>query len=262
MDGNPITIVTTFADRHWKEHAENFVLSLQRFLDKNVNVIIYTDTPYNFDIPNWTNYILNDQCPNLVEFKDRNSHREIPLGTKGWLRDAVRFSHKSYCIIDAAKKISKDRMIWIDADTEIVAPLTEEYLLDKHSDDTFVSYLGRPNRYSETGFLSFDLNNTNSEEYFKRWQWWYDTDLIYHLQAQLDCHVFDVVTAEFVNNNKIIGHSLTNKTQTKNHFDDTFIGVMTHYKGDKKESIALWRERNKIKAVKQASIDANINNRT
>lgn len=236
-----ITIITTFANRHYEEHAKYFLDGLKKYLDDDINVIIYTDTPYSFD--SWQNYILEDECPDLTQFKNRNGHRPIVEGKKGFIRDAVRFSHKSYCIVDAARKIKQGRMVWLDADSEIISPLTSEYLTEKQDNDAFVSYLGRPNRYSETGFLSFNLDHKHSQAYFDRWQAYYDTDLIYHLGGQLDCHVFDAVTTEFVNSNKIKGQSISPKDALKSHFDLAFQGVMCHYKGSKKENVPALQER-------------------
>lgn len=231
-----ITIVSTFGPKHYKTYARYFVESLKQYLDNSIDVVLYTDTPLSFYQSNFSNKILNDCCPNLVEFKTRNQHKEVPTGTKGWLKDAVRFSHKSYCIIHASRTIKTDLLIWLDADTEIIAPITSEYIKEKLSKDNFVSYLGRPGRYSETGWLAFDLRNKHHTKFFNKWEWYYNTDEIYNLPAQLDCHVFDAVREEFENKGKITSQNISPSNLKTQHFDRAFIGKMTHYKGDKKEN--------------------------
>lgn len=230
------TIITTFSDKNYNDYAKYFMASLEKYLDKNVNVLVYTDSPLFDNQENWTNVILADECPNLVEFKKRNAHRSVPSGTKGFMFDAVRFSHKSYCIVDASRKVNTDIMIWLDADTEVLAPISEEYLRSHLDNDKFVSYLGRPDRYTETGWLSFDLSKPNSQEFFDLWEWYYNTDEIYNLSAQLDCHVFDAARETLEKQNKIQGQNISPPNTGKAHFDLRFKDHMCHYKGERKEN--------------------------
>lgn len=246
-----ITIVSTFGPSQYKTYGRYFVDSLQKYLDNRVNVVLYTDTPLTLPKSNFDNRILNEFCPNLLEFKKRNGNKVVPTGTKGWLKDAVRFSHKSYCIINASRTIKTDLLIWLDADTEIIAPITHQYLKEHLDPNNFVSYLGRPNRYSETGWLCFDLRNKWAKKFFDRWEWYYNTDEIYNLPAQLDCHVFDAVREEMELSGKIKSQNISPPNTGAGHFDRTFIGKMTHYKGDKKENRNQNLKIAKIRARKQ-----------
>ena len=230
------TIITTFSDKNYTDYANYFMASLEKYLDKNVNVLVYTDSPLFDNQENWTNVILGDECPNLVEFKNRNGHKPVATGTKGFMFDAVRFSHKSYCIVDASRKVKSDRMIWLDADTEILAPISEDYLRSFLDNDKFVSYLGRVGKYTETGWLSFNLDSPNSAEFFDLWEWYYNTDEIYNLPAQLDCHVFDACFEKLEIENKIVGQNISPPNTGKAHFDLRFKKHMCHYKGTRKEN--------------------------
>lgn len=231
-----ITIISTFGPNHYKTYARYFVQSLLSYVDNQTDVVLYSDTPLTLSRKNFSNRILNDCCPDLLKFKMRNQHKEVPIGTKGWLKDAVRFSHKSYCIIHASRTIETDLLIWLDADTEIIAPITHQYLREKLDKGNFVSYLGRPDRYSETGWLAFDLKNKWANKFFDKWEWYYNTDAIYNLPAQLDCHVFDAVREEFENKEKIKSQNISPPNLKSQHFDRAFIGKITHYKGDRKEN--------------------------
>ena len=55
--------------------------------------------------------------------------------------------------------------------------------------------------------------------------------------------MFDAVTTEFVNSNKIKGQSISPKDALKSHFDLAFQRVMCHYKGSKKENVPALQER-------------------
>lgn len=235
-----ITITTTFSEKNYKDYAHYFMASLEKYLDDNIKVTVYTDSPLFENTDNWTNLILANESPNLVQFKSRNASRYVPEGTKGFLFDAVRFSHKSYCIIDSARKCTTDKLIWLDADTEILSKISEDYLNSHLTNGNFVSYLGRPDRYTETGWLAFDMNNIHASRFFDRWEWYYNTDEIYKLPAQLDCHVFDAVKDEFIANGLITGENISPPNIGKAHFDTRFKNHMCHYKGDRKENRDLY----------------------
>jgi hypothetical protein len=235
-----VTIVTTFSEKNYKDYGHYFMASLEKYLDENINVVIYTDSPLFDDTETWKNLILAETSPNLVKFKERNKDRKVPSGTKGFLFDAVRFSHKSYCIIHASRNCKTDRLIWLDADTEILAPITNDYLNSHLDNKMFVSYLGRPDRYTETGWLAFDITNKNTTSFFDKWEWYYNTDEIYNLPAQLDCHVFDAVKDEFIEKRLIEGQNISPPNIGKAHFDTRFKNFMCHYKGNRKESRDLY----------------------
>lgn len=243
-----ITLISTFSPQHYKVYGKYFVESLEKFLDKNINVILYTDIPMDFKRKNFTNKLLEVASPNLTLFKQRNGHREIPNKTKGWIKDAVRFSHKSYAIIHASRYAKTDMLIWLDADTEVINQLSFSYLQSTLDEGNFVSYLGRPNRYTETGYLAFDLRNPYTKDFFDRWEWYYNSDEIYNLSGQLDCHVFDAVREEFETAGKIVGQNISPLNTGAGHFDKRFKGYMAHYKGDKKED----RNTNYQAALKRA----------
>jgi hypothetical protein len=231
-----ITIVTTFSDKNYNDYAKYFMASLEKYLDPEVNVLIYTDSPLFADHEKWKNVILADRCPNLIKFKERNKDKIIPSGAKGFMFDAVRFSYKSYCIVDASRTVDTDQMIWLDADTEVLSNLSLDYLKSHLPPGKFVSYLGRPDRYTETGWLSFDLTNTFTKEFFDLWEWYYNSDEIYNLSAQLDCHVFDAVREKLEAAGKIVGENISPPVTGKAHFDIRFRKHMCHYKGDRKEN--------------------------
>lgn len=223
-------IVTTFSDKGYNEYGKHFVESCKKFLDPNILVYFYVD---NVEIEPRNNFIikkLEPSVPDLTEFKNRNKHR-IP---KKFLFDAVRFSHKSYCIYHAVNNADVDKLFWLDSDTEIYDTISVKYLNKFLPKEFFSSYLGRPD-YSETGFLGFDLRHPHAKEYFDLFKWYYDTDEIYNLSAQLDCHVYDAARIKLEQEGKIKNYNLSPAGVTKHHFNHVFDGYMIHYKGDRKE---------------------------
>ena len=95
---------------------------------------------------------LNTASPELVAFKARHHdnpravgqwrpHRRLRVGPlsiplpwrvkkAAYRWDAVRFSHKSYAIFDAARRTDADALIWIDADTRFFADVDVAELYD------------------------------------------------------------------------------------------------------------------------------------
>lgn len=234
-----VTVITTFSDQNYKDYANKFVSSLRDYLDEDAKVVIYTDNPLFKSAGNWTNLILEESIPELTVFKNRNKNKLNKNDKKSFLKDAVRFAHKSYAIVHASRIADTDQLVWLDADTQVIAPLTVEYLKSFLPKGKFTSYLGRNNKYTETGWLSFDMNDKIKTKFFERWQWYYDSNVIYELAAQLDCHVFDAVRKEFELFGKIKSHNLSDPAWNKGHFDKSFAGVLTHHKGDRK---VKWNE--------------------
>ena len=234
-----LTIITTFSEKNYDDYAKYFLSSAYAYL-KNVNVRLYTDVPYENLPENFENFILEDACPELVQFKKRNSSKKIPSGKRGFIQDAVRFAHKSYAIIHASRTVNTKRLVWLDADTEILKTLDHNYFKSHLPKGNFVAYLGREKKYSETGYLQFYLNK-KSYKFFDKWQWYYDTDRIYNLPGQLDCHVFDACLNEL----NFVGHNLSPNI-SKRHFDITFKNYMCHYKGNDKENRNFYFKKAKL----------------
>jgi hypothetical protein len=236
-------IVTTFSDKGFQEYGHWFVDSVAKFLDSDLQVYIYVDSVNpRTDIPNLTVRRLEPSVPDLTAFKAR--HRDRPVAK--FLYDGVRFSHKSYCIWHCATNCDADRLIWIDSDTEILASITAQWLNGFLPNDKFVGYLGREGRYTETGFLIFDLKQPHAREFFDRWKHYYDSDEIWNLSGQLDCHVFDACLEEFQSAGKLQGHDLCGDVVKKSHFNTVFTGYLVHYKGDDKQN----RDKHYSKAIR------------
>lgn len=226
-----ITIMSSFSDALYEKYAKVFLESVEKYLDSDIDFLLYMDD-IKLDFSknkNWTRLNLEQSCPKLVEFKLRHKDR-LPGD------HAVRFSHKSYAICHAGKNIKTDILIWLDADTIIFNNITKDYLLRFLPNGYFTSFLGRKGRYTETGFVAFDLRNKYSREFFDQWEWHYDTDNIFKLSGQLDCQVFDAAKDKLAEDNKIKLYDLT-PGMSKSNFNHTFKGYMRHYKGDDKKKM-------------------------
>lgn len=228
-----IGIVTTFSDNGYLEYAKHFVESCKTFLDKDITLYLYVD---NINIDTNENFIIRKLEPSvseLTEFKKRNQNRN----PKSFIEDAVRFSHKSYCLYHCANNSDVDHLFWLDSDTEMFNNVSKEYLMKFLPSDVFCSYLGRdipPADYTETGFLGFNLKHPATVEFFELFKWYYDSNEIYNLKGQLDCHAFDAARIKLESQGKIKNHNL-GISYKKHHFNNVLAGYMVHYKGPRKQ---------------------------
>jgi hypothetical protein len=157
---------------------------------------------------------LNDTSPELVAFKARHRdnpraigqwrpHRRLRLGPlsvplpwrvrkAGYRWDAVRFSHKSYAIFDAARRTDADALIWIDADTRFFADVDVAELAAMMPPDSAVSCLRRPN-HTECGFVVYNLRHPETRRLLDEFEAMYSQDLLFAEYEYHDSYLFDVV---------------------------------------------------------------------
>jgi hypothetical protein len=225
-----IKLISTFSDTGYHDYAKNFVDSCIKHI-KNINVVIYKDN-VNLQDTAYIKFLnLESACPDLVDFKKRNSDKNF----KDFKFDGVRFSHKVYATIHASRENDLDYLIWLDADTEIYDTVDPTYFLKFLPKGKFVGYVGRDTA-SETGFLMFDMKHPEAKNFFDRYEWYYNTDAIYDLEQYHDGFVFDVIRKEFELDHRIVSHSVSPIGVTKQHFNAAFDGYMMHYKGEGKEN--------------------------
>ncbi len=224
-----VKLISTFSDAGYYDYAKHFVESCIKNI-KNIDVVIYKDNVDLQDVGNVKFLNLEPTCPDLVEFKKRNSHRTFK---KFWY-DGVRFAHKVYATIHASREENLDYLIWLDADTEIYDVVDPEYFINFLPKGKFVGYIGRETD-TETGFLIFDMKHSEAKNFFDRYEWYYNSDAIYTQSEFHDGHIFDVIRKEFESNNKISSNNISPSGTTKNHFNAIFEGFMLHYKGSGKE---------------------------
>ena len=236
-----IKLISTFSDAGYDAYAKHFVESCFKNI-KDIDVVLYKDNIELTDQKNVSFTNLEEVCPNLVEFKQRNKSKSF----KDFRWDAVRFAHKVYETIHASRETDLDYLIWLDADTEIYDTVDPTYFLKFLPKGKFVGYIGRDTA-SETGFLIFDMKHPEASNFFARYEWYYNSDKLYSLSECHDGFVFDVVRKEFELDNKISSYSVSPPNITKHHFNAAFEGYMLHYKGGRKDK----REEQIAKALRR-----------
>jgi hypothetical protein len=224
-----VGVVSTFSKAGYDEYAKYFVDSLIKYLDPEVEVFLYLDD-INLKLPSNIKIInFNKTVPELSAFRERNKNRTF----KNFLKDACRFSFKSYAWCHAGLTKSVDILIWLDADTELYNFVSKDYLISTIPSGYYTSHLHREGNYTETGYLGWDLQNPHSDEFFKLYKEYYDTDSIYTLSSFTDCHVYDATKDRLEKEGKIKAYNLSPNGITKDHFQNAFKGYILHFKGDR-----------------------------
>ena len=127
-------------------------------------------------------------------------------------------------------------LLWLDADVFTHTKLSNDFLETLVHEDKYVTYLGRENNYTETGFLIFNTSHEIHQSFMNNWRNIYVTDKIFKFPQWHDGFIFDRLReyTETRHNVKNINLSPWGKD-----FDHVFINsvlgdYMDHLKGDRK----------------------------
>lgn len=170
MDNPTILLCTTFANRHWNEHAATMVEGFHRYWPKNVGFICtLDDATLHEDIKPIIEarggaFGVFEGDTEYQEFRRKYgphgvTHKDDPADYR---RQYFRFAHKIFALHDAtqfAKEHGADYVIWLDADVFTVKPVDAETLMTwLPKGDVVASYMGRVDwPHSECGFMAFNI---------------------------------------------------------------------------------------------------------
>ncbi len=202
------------------------------------------------------------ECPELVAFKARHkdnpaahgrhphphwevkcrfdrprfSIRRVQNWGEGFRWDAVRFSHKTFSIFDAARRCHADVLFWIDADTFTFSDVTLPFLEELMPPDCIVSYLRRP-RYSECGFVGYNLRHPGTRAFLAEFERLYTADTLFAEREFHDSYLFDVIRRKFERKG-YYAHDISDGAGDEGGhvFVNSKLGsFLDHRKGDRKE---------------------------
>jgi hypothetical protein len=115
---------------------------------------------------------------------------EAPPDGYDYRQCARKFSHKVFAYT-APQVRDCDVLIWLDADTETVAPVSTEWLEAVGPGEGICSYLGRAHyEHTECGWLAFRM--PAAAELLDGIRRMYVSRRILLLRGKTDCHAFDI----------------------------------------------------------------------
>lgn len=186
-------LVTSFSEAGARLYGLDMVRSVARYWPTDVDLVVYADAPLALpagelrlttDLPDWV------ACRRRWRTDGRVQGRLDPKTANGkrysYRWDAYRFAVKAFTWRDAARRMGRGVLMWLDGDTVTTARVPDgwpEALLG----DADVAYLGRGTMHPETGYVGFRL-----PEAAPLLEWCaeaYASEAFRALPGWTDCHV-------------------------------------------------------------------------
>ena len=262
-----IKVITSYKPGTWETYAKRGITSMVKRLPEDVDIFVYCEEPEPDFIDKRITYIdLNTSEPALFEFKNKYKNDpvangeliEIPNGVRrspklegldknkiSFLWDAVKFSNKVFCIVNAVRNSSNyDYVVWLDADTYTHTPMPINFLQDLLPQDTMLTYLGRERGnqaiYPECGFVGYNLNHQEIQNFINEWEQLYKTGDIFNLLEWHDSAVFWHLSKKYKTEKRITVNDIGYNAGVSGHhvFVNSKLGMyIDHLKGDNRKRI-------------------------
>lgn len=227
------SVVTSFNEKYWLEIARKNTILLDSYWPEKYQISLYHQLPFIEKISDrvrW--YDLYDMCPELSAFANKYKYevKANGAGNTNFRLNAIKFCHKTFAIWHQAKLQPSGWLIWLDCDVIVKKCISDNFLKAICPNGYAVSFMGRPGKYSECGFIGFNLDRTESRQFLLEWEDLYISGKFLELSETHDSWTFDWIrkqksTELFFNVNAA---AITNK----NPFSQSLLGsYMAHAKG-------------------------------
>jgi hypothetical protein len=232
------SLMTSFNETYWNDVASTNVMLADKYWPTNSNIVLYHELS---NVPNhmssrvtWND--LYQTCSQLPAFKElwKDHPKANGKNNTSFRFKAIKFAHKTFAIWNEFKKTTSDWLIWLDCDATIVCEINLKYLKTLCPKDKMISYIGRQGKYSECGFLAFNMNHPLTNQFMTDWENLYLSGEFIKLKETHDSWTFDHIRLQWNNPDlfyNLNGHSLSDKNPFGNSLLKDYI---IHTKGDNK----------------------------
>lgn len=203
-------VVTTCSEAGWKEYASKMVESVLEHFPAQVRVYLYVDFKVRISDPRLVVRQIPELCTDLVAFQNRLSALDFGRGERAGARghekafdgpmiwNARKFSFKVFTVEHAVLNAEEDEvMVWLDADSLAFDSVDADLLESTIPADAMLGYLGRSWKYSECGYVAYNLGHPATAAFVTAVADMYRTGAIFSLKEWHDSYVFDVVREHF-----------------------------------------------------------------
>lgn len=240
MKNEMYTILTSFNETYWKEVARDNVYKMDESWPVDEQILLYHQLPQlDNSVSSRVKWIdLYASCPELVEFADKWKDDLRANGKSGkknaFRQNAVKFCHKTFAIWHAAKQQKNGWLIWIDCDAIMLKKIDYAFIKQVCPDHKCISYIGRKGKYSECGFVGYNLDRPETRKFLELWENYYlSGEFINHKETH-DSWTFDYIRKSFTDSDLFYDLNASSITD-KNPFSNSLIGThMAHAKGSDK----------------------------
>ncbi|MEH3147791.1 MAG: hypothetical protein PGN34_21165 [Methylobacterium frigidaeris] len=242
------TFVTTCSHAGWVEYAETMVESFDRNFPPEVKLVVYIDFKappdrdrvefrqlsqtgmklenYHFDLSDF-DFALGS----VVPYSEHNFSHTYDI-----IWNARKFSFKVFTICHAIRHCDTDVVVWLDADSKIVAETDYDVIARSIPEYAMVSYLGRSWRYTECGYIGYNMRHPLTACFAETVVQMYTSGAVFSLKEWHDSYVFDVVRLYFERHLNVINFNIAANVDDLDHvFLNTELGLyIDHMKGPRK----------------------------
>lgn len=233
-------VVTSFSEKGYNLYGKRF---LESFVENwPCDVVVYSEDWEFIEFDHDRVYYRNlMECFGIQAFLSYCDRAPIfqgmtPVGYN-YNFDAKKFCLKFFAQVDALQK-HKGKVIWLDADSVTLKPLTEEFI-DGIFADACVTYLGRQGFHSESGVVGFNAEASGFVDFVGKYTECYRKGLIFTLPRWHDCAALDwAIEQSGVKTNNLSSHwKLGDDLDV---LPTTVLGeYIKHFKGNKKRAKGL-----------------------
>lgn len=236
-------IITSFNETYWQEIAKDNVKRIDQLWPSNEKVLLYHQlSKIDKSFSNRVQWIdLYNTCPELLDFANKWKDDTRANGKSGkknaFRQNAIKFCHKTFPIWHAARQQKTGWLIWLDCDAIILKSIDAEFLKKACPSDKCISYIGRKGKYSECGFVAYNLDRIETQKFLKDWEDLYLSGEFINLPETHDSWTFDYIRKSF-NDSNLFCDLNAHSTTDKNPFGNSIIGThIVHAKGKDKARI-------------------------
>lgn len=234
------TILTSFNQTYWQEVAQDNVRKMDQLWPTSEKILLYhqlskIDTSFSNRVQ-WID--LYQSCPALVGFINKWKDDLRANGKSGkknaFRQNAVKFSHKTFAIWHAARQQETGWLIWLDCDAIVLKGIDNNFITKVCPDNKCISYIGRKGKYSECGFVGYNLARPETRKFLEVWENFYlSGEFINHSETH-DSWTFDYIRKSLENPDLFCDLNAASTTD-KNPFANSLIGThIAHAKGSDK----------------------------
>lgn len=231
-------VLTSFNEAYWNEIGKITVSKLDENWIDSSNIFLYNqlDNIPSHNLKSRSQWIdLYSTCPELPKFVEKWKDEPKANGQKNYRTNAVKFVHKTFAIWDQAKLQNDGWLIWLDVDALVYKKIDNEFLKKVCPDQYMISYMGRPGKFSECGWIGFNMSHPQTLKFILEWEELYLSGKFLDLKETHDSYTFDYIRLAW-NMPELFYNINSSATTNKNPFSQSLIGTnIVHAKGSDKD---------------------------
>lgn len=192
------SVVTTFSPRGYEVYGRRMLRTFTQWWPDDVDLYVFYEGERPSDATDRAMWISLDKDQDRAEFiRTHNEPKQERVSNwqDYYTQCVVTYCHKVFAMTSVP--VEKGRLFWIDGDTETIDFVTHDYLASLLPVGYICSFLDRPYKHTETGFLGFNLNEKWGRNFLRDLRRVYTSDDIMKLPEKHDCAAFDYVRAMY-----------------------------------------------------------------